>query len=215
MSAPTAMGAWPGGYGGSGGGIGLPPGNPAGYVASHWKDNTETRVINSTQISLDYRVDRGGPSGVGAVDLYLTEDDGRTWKKYDSNANLQPPMVVNLPGEGTFGLRLVVTSKAGLGRRAPQDGEPPDMRVEVDLTLPVVKLFRPEADPHRRDAIVLRWQANDRDLAPSPITLQWAERPDGVVQTIATNLTNTGRYVWHVAEPTKSGLRSISRVVAK
>ncbi|HEV8058515.1 MAG TPA: hypothetical protein VGP68_01500 [Gemmataceae bacterium] len=196
----------------TGGGIGLPPGNSPGYVATRWSNNTQTHVINSTQVSLDYRVDRVGPSGVGAVDLYLTEDEGRTWKKYDSDANLQPPMVVNLPGEGAFGLRLVVTSKAGLGRRPPLDGEPPDMRVEVDMTAPVVKLYRPEPDPRRRDAIILTWQASDHDLAPSPITLQWAERPDGVWQTIATNLTNSGRYVWTVDSKL---VRVYLRVVAR
>ena len=194
------------------GGIGLPPGNPPGYVATRWINNVQTHVTNSSQVTLDYRVDRLGPSGVGAVDLYLTEDEGRTWQRYAEDADLQPPMVVNLPGEGVFGLRLVVTSKAGLGRRPPQPGDLPDMRVEVDSTAPVVKLYRPEPDPRRHDAIILTWQASDRNLATSPITLQWAERPDGAWQTIATDLTNTGRYVWSVGP---NLVRVYLRVVAR
>ena len=195
------------------GGVGLPPGNPPGFVATRWINNMQTHVINSPQITLDYRVDRVGPSGVGAVDLYLTEDEGRTWRRYAEDTDLQPPMVVNLPGEGVFGLRLVVTSKAGLGRRPPQEGDTPDMRVEVDTTAPVVKLYRPEPYKGRRDAIVLTWQASDdRNLATSPITLQWAERPDGEWKTIATDLTNSGRHVWTVGP---NMVRVYLRVVAR
>ena len=195
------------------GGVGLPPGNPPGYVATRWINNMQTQIINSPQITLDYRVDRVGPSGVGAVDLYLTEDEGRTWRRYAEDTDLTPPMVVNLPGEGVFGLRLVVTSKAGLGRRPPQEGDAPDMRVEVDTTVPIVKLFRPEPYKGRRDAIVLTWQASDdRNLATSPITLQWAERPDGEWKTIATDLTNSGRHVWTVGP---NMVRVYLRVVAR
>jgi hypothetical protein len=105
-------------------------------------------------------------------------------------------MTVNLPGEGLFGLRLVVTSGAGLARKAPQPGDPPQMRVEVDLTPPAVRLFPPQPDPTRRDALLLTWNASDRNLAPNPITLEYAERPEGPWLTIAKELTNTGRYQW-------------------
>jgi hypothetical protein len=198
------------------GGIGLPPGNPPGFVATRWINNLQTTVANSTRITLDYRVDRVGPSGVGAVDLYLTEDEGRTWRRYKEEQDAQPPMVVDLPGEGVFGLKLVVTSKAGLCRRPPQDGDLPEMRVEVDMTPPVVKLFRPEPHNQRRDAIVLTWQASDeRNLATSPITLQWAERPDGPWQTIASDLTNSGRYIWTVGRiPARVYLRVVARDMA-
>jgi hypothetical protein len=89
------------------GGIGLPAGNPPGYVASRWTNNMQTHVTNSPQITLDYQVDHVGPSGVGAVDLYLTEDEGRTWRRFAEDADLVPPMIVNLPGEGVFGLRAI------------------------------------------------------------------------------------------------------------
>jgi hypothetical protein len=198
------------------GGIGLPQGNPQGYVATRWINNVQTTVTNSTQISLDYEVDRKGPSGVGLVELYLTQDEGRTWTKYHEVSDPTGAMVVDLPGEGLFGLKLRVRNKAGLGHRPPQNGDAPEMRVEVDMTPPVVKLYRPEPDPHRRDAVLLTWQASDdRCLATNPITLQWAERPDGPWTNIATNLTNTGRHVWHV-EPKLMNvyLRVVARDVA-
>jgi hypothetical protein len=153
-------------------------------------------ISNNTQITLDYEVTRQGPSGIGKVELYLTGDEGRSWQRYYEDVHPKPPMTVNLPGEGIFGLRLVVTSGAGLARKAPQPGDSPQMRVEVDLTPPAVRLFPPQPDPTRRDALLLTWNASDRNLAANPITLEYAERPDGPWVTIAKELTNTGRYQW-------------------
>jgi hypothetical protein len=106
-------------------------------------------------------------------------------------------MIANLPGEGIFGLRLVVGSRAGLGRRPPQSGDLPQMRIAVDTTPPAAKLFPPQPDPQRRDALILTWTAKDNnDLASNPITLQWADRPDGVWRPIATDMSNSGRFTW-------------------
>ncbi len=198
------------------GGIGLEQGSAPGTVATRWINNVQTTVTNTTQISLDYEVDRKGPSGVGLVELYLTQDDGRTWSMYHEVNDPTGAMVVDLPGEGLFGLKLRVRNKAGLAHRPPQNGDAPEMRVEVDMTPPVVKLYRPEPDPHRRDAVLLTWQASDdRCLATNPITLQWAERPDGPWTNIATNLTNTGRHVWHVGPNLMNVyLRVVARDVA-
>jgi hypothetical protein len=174
------------------------------------------QITNSTQVTLDYEVTKVGPSGVGRVVLFLTKDEGRTWEAFAEDADLKPPMTVNLPGEGVYGLRLVVSSRAGLGGRVPQAGDPPQMRVEVDTTPPVVKLFYPQPDTQRRDALLLTWNASDHNLAPNPITLQWAERPDGQWQNIATDLTNSGRYVWQVTAnmPYRVFLRVVARDTA-
>jgi hypothetical protein len=174
------------------------------------------QLTNTPQVTLDYEVTKVGPSGVGRVALYLTKDDGRTWEPFGEDADLKPPMTANLPGEGIYGLRLVVTSRAGLGGRPPQLGDLPQMRIEVDTTPPATRLFYPQPDPSRRDALILTWSASDRSLAPNPITLQWAERPDGVWNNIATDLTNTGRYVWQLAPnmPYRVYLRVTARDLA-
>jgi hypothetical protein len=174
------------------------------------------QITNNPQVSLDYEVTKVGHSGIGRVALYLTKDEGRTWELYGEDPHLKPPMVVNLPGEGVYGLRIVVTSRAGLGGKPPIPGDAPQMRVEVDTTPPAVKLFYPQPDPHRRNALVLSWSATDHSLAPNPITLQWAERPDGVWQTIATDLGNTGRYIWQPSAnmPYRVYLRVLARDTA-
>jgi hypothetical protein len=176
---------------------------PAPTPPSRWSSNPDfpLQIVNTTQVSLDYEITRKGPSGVGSVELYLTEDEGRTWRRYYSDQGLRPPMQVNLPGEGVYGLRLVVGSRAGLGRRPPQPGDLPSLRVVVDTTPPAIKLLPPQTDAQRRDAIVLTWEARDNNELPAnPVTLEWAERPDGVWKPIATDLSNGGRYSWRLNE---------------
>ncbi len=182
----------------SAGNVGSPLPPPLG---ARWSYNPAVplQVTNSTQVSLDYEVTKVGPSGLGSVELYLTQDEGQNWQRYANDPKMKPPMTVNLPGEGVYGLRLVVGSRAGLGRRPPQPGDPPQMRLEVDTTPPMAKLFYPQPDPSRRDALLLTWNASDRNLLPNPVTLQWSERPDGAWQTIAADLTNTGRYIWQLS----------------
>src|SRR5205807_6942581 len=133
---------------------------------------TPAEIINSTQATIDYEVTRQGPSGVGKVEIYLTQDEGRSWRHCYEDLHPRSPLTVNLPGEGVFGLRLVATSGAGLRKKPPQPGDLPQMRIEVDTTPPAVKLFPPQPDPNRRDALLLTWNASDRNLAANPVTLQ-------------------------------------------
>jgi hypothetical protein len=113
---------------------------------------------------------------------------------------------------------MVVRSVAGLGRAAPLPGEAPELRLEVDTTPPVIYLYPVEADPRRKDTLVLLWSVTDRNLAPAPITLQWAEQPGGPWQTIAAGLTNntgpqTGRHLWQM--PAKLPYRVYLRLEAR
>jgi hypothetical protein len=164
-------------------------------------------VVNSRQVTLDFRVDKVGPSGIGKVDLWITEDGGKSWHLHQGNLEIIPPITseskseprqlkFDLPGEGLYGFTVVVHSKAGLGKRAPLANDPPQMRLEVDLTPPVAQLYAPEPDPSQPNALIISWTATDRNLGSSPITLQWAERKEGVWETIGKDLANTGRHSW-------------------
>ena len=46
-----------------------------------------------------------------------------------------------------------------MSKGPPISGEVPDMRVDVDLTPPVVKIYEPLPDPNQKDTMILRWQA--------------------------------------------------------
>jgi hypothetical protein len=157
-------------------------------------------LVNNRQVTIDYKITRVGPSGVGKVELWMTKDDGRTWEMAGEDPDLTPPMTVELPAEGVYGFLVVVQSKAGKARPRPIGGDLPDIRVELDTTPPSANLYRPEADPSQLNALLLSWDAHDRNLAANPVTLEWAERKDGPWQIIRDGLPGTGRHTWKLPE---------------
>ena len=168
------------------------------------------QVVNRRQLKLGFDVSKVGRSGLGAVEVYVTEDDGQTWAKATGAAKVSLPapgdakqrgaVTVALAKEGVrTGYYLVVKSRAGLGNPAPQPGTPPQVRAELDTTLPEVKLFAPEADPGRPNSVVLRWEATDRNLAARPITLEWTQSASGPWSPIGeADMPNAGKYSWQI-----------------
>ena len=154
------------------------------------------QMVNNKQLTIDYEITKEGPSGIGKVELWMTRDDGKTWERFAENPSVRPPMSVELPGEGIYGFRLVLQSKAGRYKPPPAANDLPEMRVELDATPPSAQLFRPEPDPKEADALILSWSASDRNLALRPITLQWAEQPGKEWHTIVSDWPNDGHYTW-------------------
>jgi hypothetical protein len=186
------------------------------------------QVIKDHQINLQYTVNGCGPSGLGSVELYVTRDDGQTWTlspgsappPLDARSNpgpVQLSLPVTLPEEGTYGFYIVVKNKAGLGgMRPPQPGTPPRLRVELDTTPPVVELYSPVPKPGAHNALVLSWEARDRNLAPKSIALAWSDRPNGEWNTIAKDLpSNPNQYVWQLPSDTALPPRVYLKITAQ
>ncbi|MFO0863096.1 MAG: hypothetical protein U0744_00285 [Gemmataceae bacterium] len=142
--------------------------------------------VNNPEVTLEYELAKVGPSGVASIELWWTQNDGKTWEMYayDPSIEAKPgrqQRIVPLPGDGVFGFILIVKSKAGLGRKAPRAGEAPEIRVEVDTTAPIAQLAQPVVDPHRNNSLLLRWAAKVK-ISPTPITLEWAEKREGPLE---------------------------------
>jgi len=158
------------------------------------------RIVNSKRISLNYKIDNVGPSGVSAVKLWYTQD-GRGWQEHSEvTKEIKPPYVVDVAGEGVYGFTLVVRSGVGLGEKPPQVGDPPHVWVEVDLTPPVVQLHGVEVGQGTATGkLTVTWTATDKNLGASPINLSYAENPDGPWTPITpAPVENTGRYIWQM-----------------
>uniref|UniRef100_A0A7C2NXQ8 Fibronectin type III domain-containing protein n=1 Tax=Schlesneria paludicola TaxID=360056 RepID=A0A7C2NXQ8_9PLAN len=167
-------------------------------VPAYSTQQREVKVINSTEMNLNYSLEDVGPSGVSVVELWFTRD-GRTWQRQGEDPDKTSPFQVRFNSEGQYGLTLVVKSGVGLGDRPPQTGDVPQMWVEVDLTKPVVEVKGVEAG-RGADAgnLTIQWRAEDKNLAAAPISLSYAENPEGPWTSMVGGLENTGRYVWRI-----------------
>ena len=88
--------------------------------------------VPSPRFLLDYAVDRAGPDGRPAVvEIWVTGDGGKTWIKQGKDPDRVSPVLVDLKGEGTFGLSLIAHDADGLGDKPPAPGDVPKMWIEV------------------------------------------------------------------------------------
>ncbi|MBI2806010.1 MAG: hypothetical protein HYX68_13605 [Planctomycetes bacterium] len=153
------------------------------------------QLINTTHAAIEYRIDQVGPSGVGKVEVFMTPDKGQTWHRLGEDTDKRSPAEVNLPGDGVFGIRIVVTNGNGFGGRAPVRGDLPHCTVEVDTTSPFVQLRSAEVLPGSGQ-VELRWNATDNNLSAEPVNLFYRTRADGAWQVIARNVKNDGVHRW-------------------
>lgn len=155
------------------------------------------QIINSTRTQLNYQIDQQGPSGVGKVEVWMTRDEGLSWQRLCEDPNRHSPVAVELPGEGTYGLTLVVANGNGNGGTPPAPGEAPDFRVEVDVTKPVAQLQGVQAGTGAdAGTFFITWSASDKNLKAEPIDLSYATSPAGPWLPIAKGLRNDGTFRW-------------------
>jgi hypothetical protein len=164
--------------------------------------------------------------------VYVTTDEGSTWEPAAVGSDTVLPtgadgrasgpvrgsVTVNLTREGVVtGFYIVVKSRAGIGKPPPQRGETPQVRLELDTTQPLAKLYAPTEDPARPNALILAWTAWDRNLGPNSVVLEWSERKEGPwtpvsPEPLSNNLpeqagagpektnTPTGSYSWQIPD---------------
>jgi hypothetical protein len=181
-----------------------PPGAPAGAERMSFTGpanptaasrSPSRQLLNTTRAALDYRLDQVGPSGVSKVEVYVTTDEGKTWQRLCEDPDRRSPAEMTLPGEGLFGVRLVVTNGNGFGGTPPARGDAPTCWIEVDQTPPHVQLR--EVDPVVKEgALEVRWTATDKNLGPEPVALYYAAKREGPWVPIVRGLRNDGLYRW-------------------
>lgn len=166
---------------------------PASTVASG------QHAVNSAAFRIAYAIEGVGPSGVGQVNLFITEDGGRKWFHYGADPDRLSPMEVNVPRDGEYGFAFRISNGLGRGAPPPQPGEPPEVRVIVDRTAPVARLMplKP-GDGLDKDKVIIEWTAQDRELAPLPVALHYAITPTGPWQPIQGWQANGGRFTWSI-----------------
>ena len=172
------------------------------------------QAVNTRTFTIDYQLDDIGPSGVSSIDLWITADGGKSWKRYGEDGDRKSPFLVGVPQDGLYGFALVVKSGVDLGHEPPRAGDPPQMQVLVDTTPPQARLL--EAQPgkgEKADRVEIRWQAGDIGFVETPIALYYAEKPTGQWKPVATRLQNKGSYSWKVGRtvPDRVFLRLVVR----
>jgi hypothetical protein len=154
------------------------------------------RMVNCKRVTLNFELKDVGASGVSGVELWSTQD-AHAWKKGEIVAQTNHSFTVEVKEEGLYGFTLLARNGSGVGKDAPAAGEQPQTWVMVDVTKPVVQISSVEIGHEGKDTIVdIHWSAKDKNLGPKPITLSYAEQPEGPWTPIAAGVENNGQYEW-------------------
>ena len=174
--------------------------------------NMRRKLVNQRQVMLDYQLEQVGPSGVGKVEIWITSDQGQTWQKLGEDTQPKSHVTVELPGEGLFGLTIVVTNGRGFGASAPRPGDAPQMLVEVDTTRPVAEIKSVRQSAEDSGAVHITWTASDRNMAANAVELFYASDLQGVWTPIAKGLRSDDHYRW---VPAKTDTEVFIRLMAR
>ncbi len=157
------------------------------------------RLVNSRRFQIAYRVDEVGPSGLSKVELFITQDDGKTWWRYGEDKDLQSPIDVVVPADGVYGFAIRVRSGVGLGDPPPRPGEKPTIVIVVDQTPPVLKLLPvQQGEGADYNKVLIRWKMQDDNPADRPIALYYSSSPNGPWEPISGWIADTGSYLWAI-----------------
>lgn len=158
-------------------------------------------LVGSPRFPLQYEIQDAGPNGASTVELWVTRDGGRTWAVQPEDPDRTSPYLVDLKGEGHFGLTLAARSPTGLGDRPPASGDAPQMWVEVDTSPPLIQFDRPEVGlGPNAGKVAITWRANDANLGSPCVLLSWRaeDAPADQWNRIAEPMDNSGKYIWVV-----------------
>jgi hypothetical protein len=186
---------------------------PANADVQAMKGCPKWHMTNNPRVSLEYRIEDEGASGVGKVVVYVTRDNGRTWDVLCDDPDRKSPVEFTLPGEGVYGLKLVVSNGRGFGAEAPRSGDAPDYVIELDTTKPHAELLSVKLGPPAESACIdISWMAADKNFGPEPIDLYYSVNQHGPWTPIAKGVPNTGKYRWFL--PQEIGKEAFVRLVA-
>ncbi|MGO9471220.1 MAG: hypothetical protein ACLQIB_51940 [Isosphaeraceae bacterium] len=180
------------------GGGAVDPGQAAGAPSGSGGGGGSTLLVANPRFKLQYAVDDAGPNGPATVELWITQDGGRTWIRRSDDPDRASPIDVDLGGEGTYGVSLVARSASGLGDQPPAPGDPPQSWVEVDSTPPFVQLYPPQVGTGTNSGkVAIAWRASDLHLAPRSVSLFWRpDQPGAEWQLLVEGQENVGSYIW-------------------
>ena len=88
-------------------------------------DPLQPRIVNQLQFRLDYAIEDLGPSGVSAVEVYITEDGGKKWWRYGEDMDKKSPVILRVPRDGKYGFVIGVRNGVGVGDAPPRSGDAP------------------------------------------------------------------------------------------
>lgn len=188
------------------GGTGTGFGNP-----DEFPNRPQIEYVNTTKLTVRAKLTRITRSGVKEAHLWVHDGSSGGWRKDKTvPANITPnspdttlPIEYSAGKDGLYGFIVIPVNGAGGKQDDPRAGDAAQYLVEVDTKVPDVRVTGVRVSPGGSigPRVEIEWQADDKNLWPEPIVLQYREDNAGDWKSIHPGkLANTGRYIWEVED---------------
>jgi hypothetical protein len=181
--------------------------NEGGNINGYTK-GPDHSYVNKKTITLEFEIKKRPPSGLEAIELWVTRNR-QDWQKSPTENQVPPEsaqkatVTYEAPADGLYGFMIVARSKAKLSSGEPTKGAEPSIWVEVDTEAPKIDRFDVHlgTGPDSR-SLICEWKVTDKNLTRESIILEYAEDKDAqkweeIAHDVDFNARDgTGRYVW-------------------
>lgn len=124
-----------------------------------------------TRFLVPYQAADPGPSGIRAVRLYCTTDNGYTWTLHGEKSEAEGSFEFVASADGTYGFTTRAIDNAGNmeGAVLPDSGTAAEIEVVVDTRAPQIEAIFPRQDVELAPGahVAVRFRADDPNLLPS------------------------------------------------
>jgi len=155
--------------------------------------------VPTRAFQIDYQVTGAGPSGIGVVEVYITQDNGNQWWRYGVDPDRQSPMEIRVPADGRYGFCVRIHSGVGNAEPPPQPGDRPQVEVQVDTTPPHIKVTQTAQGRgvHLRE-VTIDWDFMDDNPTDAPLELFIAGSAEGPWTLIDNELVDRGTHTFQL-----------------
>ena len=168
----------------------------------------ETQQVEDRQVKVwarkEVTINARGPdeADVASRELWYSSFDGKSWGDWQKHGIVfqkeQP--VTWAPTEGHWKLYFRKTLAAGLAAPVPEAATKGHAEFIIDRTAPTGTIDFPTSKAKLRGGTkyTIKWQAADKYLKASPITIRYSRDGKGTWDVVAQDIPNTGSYEWTV-----------------
>jgi hypothetical protein len=148
--------------------------------------------VKKKTFAVRYKLDDVGPSGVKAVEVWMTHEGGPWAKLGDAPADPKGGHEVTVTAAGHYGFWMRPISGVGRARNEPHPHDRPQLLVMVDETPPTVEILGVRVgEGEEQGTITVNYRTFDAWLRPESIRISYAASKDGPWSVLKENLPNT------------------------
>ena len=157
--------------------------------------------VPSRNFQIDYEVSGVGPSGVGVVEVFITQDNGGQWWRYGVDADRQSPVAIQVPADGRYGFCFRIHSGLGNAEPPPQPGDTPQVQLQVDSTAPHLKLLQMrQGRGSQLREVTVDWDHVDDNPTDAPVSVFVGGSSKGPWQLIDDQIVDRGSHTFQLPQ---------------